>query len=91
MGITIRDEPGYHIRDYWPDNDDNTCYIPESEMKLTDILERAKDYFGDRYDEQLINISFENIHVRCLDYDLHDPFDWQDFIIIELLQENENV
>jgi hypothetical protein len=88
MGITVRDKPGYRIRDYWPDNDKNTLYIPENGMKLTDILEHAEEHFGDRYDPAKINIEFKNIHVRCLDYDLYDPFDWEEFTIITLESEN---
>lgn len=82
VGITTEPRP-YRRRYYWPDNDENTLFIAENELTLEELCERAKDYFGDRYDEKII-ITFEKIHTSCIDYDLYDPADWTDFTIIRL-------
>lgn len=84
MGITTRSYLGHTIRDFWPDNTDNKFYIPENDLSLDDLVSQAKDYFRDRYNPEQIRISFDNIHVRCLDYDVHDTSDWQEFFIITL-------
>lgn len=71
------------IKDYWPDNDENTLYLSGS-CTLSDVLNAAKEHFGDRYDEDFITIEAEHIHTSCLTYDLYDPSDFTDFIIVSL-------
>ena len=83
MGISAS-TTRYLTRNYWPDNNETTLYIPENELTLEELCEYAKDYFGDRYDLKKINISFEKIHTSCIDYDLYDPDDWTDFTVINL-------
>jgi hypothetical protein len=83
VGITREDGP-YQRINYWPDNDENTLYIADNENSLDELISIAKMYFGDRYDPSKILISFQNIHTKCITYDLYDPDDWTDFTIISL-------
>ncbi len=71
------------IKNYWPDNTETTLYL-HGEYTFNDILERAKEHFGEKFDLKKINIRSEHIHVFCLTYDLYDPSDYVNFIVIEL-------
>ena len=81
MGHTIR--PGTRIRDYWPD-DTETCFhlVSSCSNSLQDIIDRAKDKWGEDIDLDNISITSEKIHTHCLGYDQYDPSDYTDFIIV---------
>lgn len=70
---------------FWPDNTDTTLWVEAtySAMSLSDLLDRAKDHFGD-FDPDKLLITPEHIHTSCLYYDAHDPMDWTHFIKLEL-------
>lgn len=84
MGITR--QPGTDIFNFWPDNDDNTLYIPVgfgcSSLDLQELMETIESHFGDS-DLSSYVISSEYIHTSCIYYDLHDPSDYTNFVIIE--------
>lgn len=71
------------IKNYWPDNSENTLYI-QSSRRLDDLLETAQEYFGDRYNPEKIFIEPVHIHTYCLTYDQYDPGDYTTFIMITL-------
>jgi len=81
MGYSTR--TGTRIRDFWPDDDTNTIYITsDSSPSLADIIEQARDKWGADVSLDDIEITSEKIHTHCLGYDLYDPSDYTDFIII---------
>lgn len=69
-------------RDYTPQNDENTLYIPSGyNLNLSELLEMATDHFpGVELSD--LTIESEKIHTRCITYDLYDSGDWDDYIII---------
>jgi hypothetical protein len=80
MGYTTR--PGTEIVDYWPDNTDTELYIvSNSGYSLAAILDIAKEKWPDVSLEN-ITIESEKIHTNCVYYDLYDPCDYTDFIIL---------
>lgn len=82
MGYSTR--PGTSIRDFWPDNTSTTLYIASTEISLTDLLKGIRNHFGEDVDFDRLTISSENIHTSCITYDLYDPLDWTDFIVVQL-------
>lgn len=78
MGYSYRN--GGQIKDYWPDDDENTIYLSSSCDSLQDLIELAQNKWpGISLSE--IEITSEKIHTHCLTYDLYDPGDYTDFII----------
>lgn len=79
MGYTKR--TGTQITDFWPDDDENTLYIPAGCQTLTELLELAsKKWPGVSFD--MLAISSEYIHTYCIYYDLYDPSDYTNFILL---------
>lgn len=80
MGYSYRNEG--QIKDFWPDNTDDTIYIESSSNpSLLYLMEVAQQNWpGVELSD--ITISSENIHTSCLTYDMYDPSDYTDFIII---------
>jgi hypothetical protein len=79
MGYTTR--PGTEITDFWPDDTENTMYLPSSDHSLSELIEHAKKKWPDATLDN-IHISSEKIHTACIYYDLYDASDYTDFIII---------
>lgn len=82
MGYGKRDGS---IRTYWPDDTENTLHIDggglASATSLKELLEKATEKWpGVSLDD--ITISAEHIHTDCLGYDLYDPGDYTEFIIL---------
>lgn len=69
------------IKTYWPDDDENTLFIPRSET-LSVLLDRIKSHFGEDVDFDSLDIEAQKIHTNCLTYDLYDPSDHTDFLVI---------
>ena len=71
---------------FWPDDDENTIYLKNScWITLADIIYIVQSKWPELSDLdslESINISAENIHTDCLGYDLHDPSDFTNFIVI---------
>lgn len=82
MGYTTR--PGTQIRDYWPDNTDTKIYIhcDTAAPTLAEILQEIEEKWPGSSAEN-IRISAEKIHTHCLGYDLYDPMDYTNFLVIE--------
>lgn len=68
------------IKNFSPDDGENHFYIRDS-ATLADIMQRATDKWGDIGFDR-IDICPEHIHTRCLTYDLHDPSDYDNFLLI---------
>lgn len=73
---------GGDIRTYWPDDTEDTMYIEGITCPtLADLLNKAQEKWPGITPDK-IQISGEKIHTDCLGYDLYDPTDWTDFIIL---------
>ena len=85
MGYGTRDGS---IRTFWPDDDENTMYIDSSPMVapicMADLLQKIYEKWEGA---SLTNITIqaEKIHTDCLGYDLYDPGDYTEFIVIRRL------
>ena len=85
MGYKTR--PGTQIQDFWPDDTDTVMYIMSEGMtSLAELQERIDDKWPGSSAENIM-ISSQKIHTHCLGYDLHDPGDYTDFIIIQKIAE----
>lgn len=79
MGYSYRNNG--QIKDYWPDDTDTILYISDENIEFNDLCERIKEKFGlSSFDN--IMISSERIHTSCLTYDLYDPMDYTNFIVV---------
>ena len=68
---------------FWPDDDENTIYLENSRwITLYDIIYIVQSEWGNSVKLDSINIRAENIHTDHLGYDLHDPSDYTNFIVI---------
>ena len=83
MGISKRKGPmGHTIKDYWPDNTENKMYFANSYcLTVEQIIFIAQSKWPDTSLDN-ITIEAERIQTSCLGYDLYDPSDWTDFIVI---------
>lgn len=73
------------IRNFTPDNTSDTLYIEAGvymTLTLGDILDKVRAHFGDDINFDDLTINAEHIHTRCLGYDLYDPSDYDEFIVI---------
>lgn len=68
-------------QDLWPQNDENTLYIESDFYDLEEIINQAKEKWPNVNISNL-EVSAEHIHTSCLNYDLYDPSDWTNFIVI---------
>jgi len=81
MGYTTR--PNTSIRDFWPDDTESTIYVDASQAPtLNDLLAQAQEKWGEDIELSDVRITAEHIHTRCLGYDLHDPSDYDDFVVL---------
>ena len=79
MGYSYRNNG--QIKDFWPDDDANTMYRLSGNDSLQEIIELAQEKWPGSSLED-ITVSAEKIHTSCLTYDLYDPSDYTDFVII---------
>ena len=79
MGYSYRNKG--QIKDFWPDDDANTMYRLSGNDSLQEIIELAQEKWPGSSLED-ITVSAEKIHTSCLTYDLYDPSDYTDFVII---------
>jgi len=75
---------GGTIRTFTPDDTDECFYIRGDES-LSEIISRAKEKWGADINMDDINVSAENIHEDCLDYDLYDRSDYADYLCISII------
>lgn len=75
-----------HITNFTPDDTDQELYIEASyqDISLPEILAKAREKWGEHIQYEDISVRPENIHTRCLYYDLHDSSDWDDYLVISL-------
>ncbi len=66
--------------EFWPEDDECTIYL-SGEHTLESILELIQEKWPGVTFEN-IEISTEYIQTKCLTYDLYDPSDYTNFIII---------
>ncbi len=72
------------ITNFWPDDTDVLIHIASSGgISLSDLMRRVGDKWGEPVSLDDITITAEKIHTSCLTYDLHDPSDHTDFLVIE--------
>lgn len=70
----------------WPEDHENTKYVPIeryspiTKQYLDDLCET---YFGKELNNHKITFLFEEIQVKHFGYDLYDPTDYRNFLIIE--------
>lgn len=72
---------GHQIKTFWPDNTENTIYIEESACLADIIFAIENKWPGTSFED--IRIRSERIQTDCIGYDLYDPCDRTNFIIIE--------
>jgi hypothetical protein len=72
------------IKTFWPDDTENDLYIASDFISTSfqEILDRAKEKWGEELTLEEIMIEPEYIHTDCLTYDLHDPGDYTNFLHI---------
>lgn len=80
----MKRRPGpYEIYDDYPENDENTLYLLSNrKMNFSDVLSNIEDHFGRCVDFSELEIESAKLHTRCVTYDLYDPTDWDEYIII---------
>jgi hypothetical protein len=83
MGYSTRaSHHGQTIKTFWPDDDEDTMYLTSSSQhSLSAIINMCKEKWPDTDFNDLVFES-EKIQTDCLDYDLYDPGDHTDFIVI---------
>ena len=79
---------GHQIQTFWPDDTDNCFYVDGnfSSVQLSEILEKAKEKWGEDIDINNLNLEPEYIHTDCLGYDLYDPGDYTRFLCISYVR-----
>lgn len=72
------------IRNFKPDDDEKTKYIDADymEFSFSELIEIAKEKWGDDIDLDKLEISPDYIHTRCLGYDLYDPMDYDKYLVM---------
>jgi hypothetical protein len=82
MGYDTRQHWGGTIKTFWPDDTDDEMYLTGgSQYSLAAIIEMCREKWPDTDFNDLVFES-EKIQTDCLGYDLYDPCDHTDFIII---------
>lgn len=82
MGYSYRN--GGQIKDFWPDDTPTVFFIAQS-ATLEEIIERARERFGNDVQFKDLSISAQHIHTSCLTYDLHDSSDYTEFLEVSWL------
>lgn len=66
--------------DNYPTNTPTELYLSQ-DTSLPDLLERIHEHFG-LDDLSKFVLTPEYHHVRCIGYDLYDPFDYECYIVV---------
>lgn len=76
------------IRCFDPDDTDTEMYLLPNNLSLEDIIEKTNEKWpGAKFSD--IEITSKKIHTDCLGYDLYDPSDWTDYLIITYIGEQK--
>ena len=83
MGYGTRDGS---IRTFTPDDTDTEKYIRSLDglYSLGDILNIAREKWGENIGLDDITITAEYIHTDCLGYDGFDRSDWDNYLVLTL-------
>lgn len=70
-------------KSFTPDNNEKELYIQTDCIQITmaDLIEQIREHFKTD-DMTQFAIESEEIHTRCVGYDLYDGGDWDNYIII---------
>ncbi len=72
------------IKNFWPDNTETQLYIPSySPQSISELLQLARAKWPHATIDDIC-ITSEKIHTHCITYDLYDPSDYTDFIVLTL-------
>ena len=73
-----------NITDFKPDDTETTLFLEcnYDQYSILDIVNRAKEKWGDSIQLDEIEISSEYIHTRCIGYDCYDPGDYENYLVI---------
>lgn len=72
------------IDTFWPDNTPTELWLgSDYSTSIQDLIDKAKEHFGQEIKLDDLIISSEYIHTDCLYYDLYDAGDWTKFVKIE--------
>ena len=86
MGYSERKHSRGTIKTYWPDDNDYEMYLMSShQYSLAAIIYMCKEKWPDADFNDLVFES-EKIQTDCLGYDLYDPCDYTDFVVIRRCQ-----
>jgi hypothetical protein len=82
MGYGTRDGS---IRTFAPDDTETVKYLHSGcDYTLAEILDIAREKWGEKIGLEDITITAEYIHTDCIGYDLYDSGDYTNFIVITL-------
>ena len=71
---------------YTPESTPNKLYyLANDETSLASLMDIARAHFGSPFEPCDYIISSEYIHTRCIGYDLYDPTDYDNYIVVELI------
>lgn len=72
------------IKTFHPDDTENSFYLRgDSNHSISDIIQLAKEKWGENIDLDDISISSEHIHTDYLECDQFYPCDYTDFLKID--------
>lgn len=72
------------IKNFEPTNDKNTLYIFSGHggFSFDELNKSIRDHFGEDIDFDTLSIASEYIHTRCITYDLYDPADYDNYLVV---------
>lgn len=71
------------IRSFWPDDDKDTLHLQSfGGLSFDYIKEKMQQHFGACMEMEDFSIDADRIHTDCIGYDLYDPSDYTNFLII---------
>lgn len=68
---------------FTPKDTETTFYIL-GESSLSNIIDLVKEKWGEDTDLDDVTIESEYIHTRCINYDLYDSSDYDEYIVVTL-------
>lgn len=72
----------------YPEDKEYTIYIIDNMlMTIQDIIDRAKEKWGENISLDRIDITGEEIQVRCFGYDQYDPSDYCRYLVVSYFGE----
>lgn len=69
------------VQCFSPDDTETEFYIKE-DATLSEIIEKAKEKFGENVDFEDITITAEHIHTDAIGYNRYDAFDYTDYLVV---------